>query len=143
MITSTNVRSGDRSIRASIESPRLREIAVPSSPSPAAAQPDFVVVLVTVPDAAVGETIARALLAERLAACVSRVGPVRSLFRWKGEVDAADEQLLVVKARRSALPRVETLLKKLHPYEVPELLALPVVGGGAAYLDWLAAETDA
>jgi periplasmic divalent cation tolerance protein len=137
------VRSGDRIIRASIESPRLREIAVPSPPSPAASDHAFVVVLVTVPDAAVGETIARALLAERLAACVNRLGPVRSLFRWQGRIDAADEQLLVIKARRSALPRLEARLKSLHPYEVPELLALPVVAGGAAYLDWLASETDA
>jgi periplasmic divalent cation tolerance protein len=137
------VRSGDRIIAASIESPRLRETAVPSSPSPAASERAFVVVLVTVPDAEVGETIARALLAERLAACVNRLGPVRSLFRWQGRIDSADEQLLVVKARRSALARLESRLKQLHPYEVPELLALPVVAGGAAYLDWLAAETDA
>ena len=116
---------------------------MPSSPSPDRSERDFVVVLVTVPDASVGEAIAKALLSERLAACVNRVGGVRSLFRWQGKLDSADEQLLIVKARRSALPKVEARVKQLHPYEVPELLALPVVAGGAAYLDWLAAETDA
>jgi periplasmic divalent cation tolerance protein len=137
------VRSGDRIIGASIESPRLRETAVPSSCPPADSERAFVVVLVTVPDAAVGATIARALLDLRLAACVNRLGPLHSLFRWQGRVDSADEQLLIVKARASAVGRIEELLKKLHPYEVPELLALPVVAGGAAYLGWLAAETDA
>lgn len=116
---------------------------MPSSRPPAPSERDFVVVLVTVPDAATGEAIAQALLSERLAACVNRVGPVRSLFRWQGKIDAADEQLLVVKARLSALERLMARVKGLHPYEVPELLALPVVAGGGAYLDWLAAETDA
>jgi periplasmic divalent cation tolerance protein len=137
------VRNGDRIIGASIESPRLRETAVPSSSPPADSERAFVVVLVTVPDAAVGETIAKALLDARLAACVNRVGPVHSLFRWQGRLDSADEQLLLVKARRSALARIEALVQQLHPYELPELLALPVVAGGAAYLGWLAAETDA
>lgn len=116
---------------------------MPLSPSPGPSERDFVVVLVTVPDEATGEAIARALTSERLAACVNRVTAVRSLFRWQGKVDAADEQLLVIKARRSALARLEARVKQLHPYDVPELLALPVVAGGAAYLDWLAAETDA
>jgi periplasmic divalent cation tolerance protein len=114
-----------------------------SSPSQAPSERDFVVVLVTVPDARVGETIAKALLTERLAACVNRIEAVRSLFRWQGKLDSADEELLIVKARHSALARLEARVKQLHPYEVPELLALPVVAGGAAYLDWLAAETDA
>lgn len=116
-----------------------------SSPSPAAANRDraFVVVLVTVPDVEVGDRLARALVDERLAACVNRVGPIRSHFRWKGELDAADEHLLVIKARASALPRLEERVRALHPYEVPEVLALPVAGGSAAYLDWLAAESDA
>jgi periplasmic divalent cation tolerance protein len=103
----------------------------------------FVVALVTVPDVATAEKIADALLAERLAACVNRVGPLHSRFRWKGALDAADEQLLLIKARRSALTRIEARIRGLHPYEVFELLALPVAAGSAPYLSWLAAETDA
>ena len=103
----------------------------------------FVVALVTVPDVATAERIADALLAERLAACVNRVGPVRSRFRWKGALDAADELLLLIKARASSLPRIEERIRALHPYEVFELLALPVAAGSAAYLAWLAAETGA
>jgi periplasmic divalent cation tolerance protein len=103
----------------------------------------FVVALVTVPDVATAEKIADALLAERLAACVNRVGPVRSRFRWKGALDAADELLLLIKARASSLPRIEERIRALHPYEVFELLALPVAAGSAAYLAWLAAETGA
>jgi len=103
----------------------------------------FVVALVTVPDVATAERIADALLAERLAACVNRVGPVRSRFRWKGALDAADELLLLIKTRASSLPRIEERIRALHPYEVFELLALPVAAGSAAYLAWLAAETGA
>lgn len=103
----------------------------------------FVVALVTVPDVATADRIADALLAERLAACVNRVGPVRSRFRWKGALDAADELLLLIKARASSLPRIEERIRALHPYEVFELLALPVAAGSAAYLAWLAAETGA
>ena len=111
---------------------------------PPSSQPaDVVVALVTVPDAATGDRIAEALVGERLAACVNRVGPIRSRYRWKGAVESADEQLLLIKARASAIPRIEARLRALHPYEVFELLALPVAGGSAAYLDWLAAESDA
>lgn len=103
----------------------------------------FVVALVTVPDVATAEKIADALLSGRLAACVNRVGPLHSRFRWKGALDAAEEQLLLIKARRSALARIEARIRALHPYEVFELLALPVAIGSAPYLAWLAAETDA
>ncbi len=109
----------------------------------ARAAPRFVVALVTVPDAATGERIADALVGERLAACVNRVGPLRSRFRWKGALDACDEHLLLIKARASALARLARRVRALLPYEVPEVLALPVAGGSAAYLAWLAAETDA
>ncbi len=107
----------------------------------AASRDRFVVVLVSVPDAACGDQIARALLDEKLAACVSRVGPVRSLFRWKGAVDAADEQMLVIKTRRDLCARVEQTVARLHPYEVPEVIALPIVAGADSYLRWIETET--
>lgn len=103
----------------------------------------FVVVLVTVPDAACGEKIARALVTERLAACVNRVGPLRSTFRWNGELDTAAEHLLVIKARASAFARLRARVERLHPYDVPEVIALPLVRGAEEYLRWLAAESDA
>jgi periplasmic divalent cation tolerance protein len=107
--------------------------AAPSDP--------FVVILVTVPDPECGERIARALLDERLAACVNRIGPIHSLYRWEGKVEAADEHLLVIKTRGGLRARIETAVAKLHPYEVPEVVALPIAGGSARYLAWIAAET--
>ena len=109
----------------------------------AAPSETFTVVLVTVPDADCGEKIARSLLEQRLAACVNRIGPIRSLFRWEGKIDAADEHLLVIKTRRERFERLSAAITKLHPYEVPEILLLPVAGGSPAYLRWLAAETSA
>jgi len=128
------------------DSGRPRGSVSASGSGPDSNPPDpgaFVVALVTVPDVATAEKIADALLAERLAACVNRVGPLHSRFRWKGALDTAEEQLLLIKARRSALTRIEARIRGLHPYEVFELLALPVAAGSAPYLAWLAAETDA
>jgi periplasmic divalent cation tolerance protein len=108
----------------------------------AATRAPFVVVLVTVPDRATGEKIARALLDERLAACVNRLGPVRSLFRWQGKIDEGDEHLLLIKTRRDLFERVEQAVARLHPYEVLEVIALPIVAGAASYLHWIDAETE-
>lgn len=109
---------------------------------PGLAPDDFVVVLVTVPDPASGERIATALVEERLAACVNRIPGVTSLFRWQGQVESAGEELLLVKARKSCLDDLERRVVALHPYDVPEVLALPVHFSSAAYLRWLHEETD-
>ena len=82
-----------------------------------------------------------ALVEERLAACVSRVDGMVSLFRWQGALEQADESLLLVKTTSARYPALETRLRQLHPYDVPEILALPLLAGSAPYLDWLAAET--
>ena len=82
--------------------------------------------------------IGRALVEERLAACVNVVGPIRSIYRWQGAVEEADEHLLVVKARAADVPALEARVRALHSYDVPEVLALPVTAGSAAYLAWLA-----
>lgn len=116
---------------------------MPTAPRSSHNAVELVVVLVTAPDAQCGEKIARALLEARLAACVSRLGPVRSLFWWEGRVDAADEQLLLIKTRRQLLAQVEAAVEKLHPYEVPEVVALPIVAGSLRYLRWAAQETAA
>ena len=102
---------------------------------------DFIVVLVTVPNAEEGNRIARLLVAERLAACVNVVGPIRSIYRWEGAVEEASEHLLVVKARNADFDALDARVRVLHSYEVPEVLALPVTGGSAAYLAWLDAAT--
>ncbi|CAN5815295.1 divalent-cation tolerance protein CutA [soil metagenome] len=101
---------------------------------------DVVVVLVACPDEEVAGTIARALVEERLAACVHVSAAGRSVYRWKGAVEEARELLLVVKARGDRLDALAARIVALHPYAVPEVLALPVARGLAPYLAWLRAE---
>lgn len=98
---------------------------------------DAVVVLVACPDEPTATSIARALVEERLAACVNVTGEVRSVYRWQGSVEEARERLLVVKARADRLEALAARIVALHPYDVPELLALPLARGLAPYLDWL------
>jgi periplasmic divalent cation tolerance protein len=98
---------------------------------------DAVVVLVTAGSREEAGRIGTALVTERLAACVNLIGPVRSIYRWQGSIEEADEWQLVVKARAADLSALEARVKALHSYDVPEILALPVYGGSAAYLAWL------
>lgn len=98
-------------------------------------------VLTTTPSSEVAEKIARALVEGGLAACVNVVGKVRSVYRWKGEVVEEDEYLVFIKTRRDLLPQVESRIKALHPYEVPEIISLPVTGGSLEYLGWIEAST--
>jgi periplasmic divalent cation tolerance protein len=84
------------------------------------------------------ERIAVELVERRLAGCVQIAGPIRSTYRWQGKVENADEWLCIAKTERGQLAAIEQLLATLHPYEVPELIATPIVDGGAAYLKWLA-----
>jgi len=102
---------------------------------------DFVVVLVTTGSAEESARLGRALVEERLAGCVNVVGPIRSIYRWQGAIEDAAEYLLVVKARAADVPALERRVRALHSYEVPEVLALPVGAGAAAYLTWLADAT--
>jgi periplasmic divalent cation tolerance protein len=103
---------------------------------------EFVVVLVTAGSADEAARIGRALVEARLAACANVVGPIRSIYRWQGEIEDAPEHLLLVKARASDVGALEAEVRARHSYDVPEVLALPVRGGSAAYLAWLAASTD-
>jgi len=99
------------------------------------------VTLVTAPDADTADRIARALVDERLAACVNLVPGVRSVYRWEGAVEEAEEVLLVVKSRRDRAAALAARVKALHPYEVPEVLSLSAAGGSEAYLDWVQRES--
>ena len=99
------------------------------------------VVLVTTGSEAEAETIATALLEERLAACVTILSPVRSLYRWQGKIADDREWLLVIKTRAERFAAVESRVRSLHSYEVPEVIGLPLLAGAAGYLDWILAET--
>ena len=100
---------------------------------------DKIVVLSTCAAQADAERLARALVEGRLAACVNVVPGVRSFYRWKGEIDSGVEFLLIIKTSRDLFPALRAEMEKLHPYEVPELLALPVVAGAENYLSWFQA----
>lgn len=106
-------------------------------------QTDFIVVLITVPSSEVGERIAAALLEKKLAACVNILPRVTSIYTWKGAVQKDQELMLVVKTRLELFhDRLVPAVKAIHPYDVPEIIALPLVLGSPDYLDWIAAETQ-
>ena len=102
---------------------------------------DALVVLVTTPSPERAAEIARALVEERLAACGNVVPGLRSIYRWEGEVHDDAEALLVLKTTRGRLEALRERVLALHPYEVPEVIALPIEAGNARYLEWIAAET--
>ena len=99
--------------------------------------------LSTCPDAETAARIARTLVEERLAACVNRVPGIQSIYRWQGEINDDAEVLLVIKTTRERFGALRARLSELHPYEVPELIALEIADGLPAYLDWLVRETAA
>jgi periplasmic divalent cation tolerance protein len=98
---------------------------------------DAVVVLVTTPSAEVAAEIARTLVREKLAACGNVVPAIRSIYLWKGELHDEGEALLVLKAPRRRLDELTDRIVALHPYEVPEVIALPIEGGHEPYIDWI------
>jgi|SRR5688572_26817872 periplasmic divalent cation tolerance protein len=100
-----------------------------------------VVVLVTAPSADEAARIGRALVDARLAACVNVVGPIRSIYRWQDAVEDEAEHLMIVKARRGDVDALAARVRALHPYDVPEVIALDVVAGSEPYLAWLADAT--
>ncbi|MGI8772333.1 MAG: divalent-cation tolerance protein CutA [Acidobacteriaceae bacterium] len=96
------------------------------------------ILLTTVATTQDAERIATTLVAEQLAACVNILPGVRSVYRWQGKVESAEECLLLLKTDEQHRPRLETRLKELHPYDLPELLVLAPEGGSAQYLAWIA-----
>jgi periplasmic divalent cation tolerance protein len=87
------------------------------------------------------DRLADALVERRLGGCVQIIGPVRSVYCWKGAVERADEWLLLIKTTRDAYAAVETAIRELHSYECPEIIATPIEAGSDAYLQWLADQT--
>jgi periplasmic divalent cation tolerance protein len=99
---------------------------------------DAIVVLVTCASSAEARRIATSLVKMRLAACGSISGAkVDSIYRWKGKVEKAREVLLILKSMRKAFPKLEREIRRMHSYEVPEIIALPIAAGSGAYLDWI------
>lgn len=101
--------------------------------------PAILLCLCTCPDAASAQKLAETLVGERLAACVNRLPGVLSTYRWQGEVATEEEELLLIKTTTDRYGALEARLPELHPYELPELIALPLDHGLAAYLDWVRA----
>jgi periplasmic divalent cation tolerance protein len=97
----------------------------------------YQLVLTTCPDATAAEAIARALVEGRLAACVNVLPPMRSIYRWRGAVESAEEQLLIAKIRVADYAKVEHLIQQVHPYELPEVVAIPIADGLPGYLAWI------
>lgn len=99
------------------------------------------VVLVTVPEAPLAEKIAKGLVEEKLAACVNEIPGVISRYIWEGQLQTAEEILLLIKTRAGLLPQVIEYVKENHSAKVPEIVSLPILGGDRSYLDWLGANT--
>ncbi|MFO7541753.1 MAG: divalent-cation tolerance protein CutA [Thiobacillus sp.] len=99
-------------------------------------------ILTNLPDVARAEKLAHALIESRAAACVNVLAACRSIYRWRNAVETADEIPLLIKTTAANYPMVEEIVRALHPYEVPELIAMPITYGLPAYLDWVATETQ-
>lgn len=102
---------------------------------------DLVLVLSTAPDDERAESWARALVEERLAACVNVHGPMVSVYRWKGVIERDGERQVVIKTTRDRLAALEARLRELHSYELPEFVVVPVMGGSDPYLRWVTDQT--
>lgn len=100
------------------------------------------IVLTTLADEQETEKFAAALIERRLAACVNIVGPIRSIYRWKGKVEREKEFLLIIKTTSEQASRLEAAFKELHPYELPERIELSVEGGSETYLSWVTGEVQ-
>lgn len=99
----------------------------------------YIQVVTTLPDQHGAEQLATRLLDLRLAACV-QISPCTSWYRWQGKVEQGSEIVCIIKSRRDLFPELYRAIRAMHPYEVPEILALPVVDGGASYMQWLEEE---
>ena len=103
---------------------------------------NVLLVLTNCPDVEVADRIARTIVEQQLAACVNRLAPVESVYRWQGAVERATEVPLLIKTTRERYAEIEQAIRALHPYEVPEIIAMPVSAGLASYLRWVADETQ-
>ncbi|MDD5330987.1 MAG: divalent-cation tolerance protein CutA [Sulfuricella sp.] len=98
-------------------------------------------VITNLPDRDAARELAGKLVEQRLAACVNILAPCESVYRWQGNIEKAQEVPLLIKTLRAHYDKVEKTIRQCHPYELPEIIAIPIAAGLPAYLDWLAAET--
>lgn len=103
---------------------------------------DVLIVLTNLPDTDSADRLARQLIEQRAAACVNRLAPCVSTYRWQGAIETATEVPLLIKTTRTAYPRLEQAIREAHPYELPEIVAIPADRGLPAYLAWVGQETD-
>ncbi|HEY5993069.1 MAG TPA: divalent-cation tolerance protein CutA [Gallionellaceae bacterium] len=101
----------------------------------------LLLVLTNLPDQASAQRLASALVEQHAAACVNILAPCTSMYRWQGKLESASEVPLLIKTTRAAYPRLEALVREHHPYELPEIIAVPVETGLTGYLQWVAQET--
>lgn len=98
---------------------------------------EYIQVVTTVNSKELAEKITSRLMEKRLAACVQVTSPITSVYRWKGKIETAEEWFCVIKTRRRLYREVEENIKALHPYEVPEIVAFPIISGSSDYLGWI------
>jgi len=118
-------------------------VTLPTEPAGNPATHSSILILTTLPERSTAEALARELLATRLAACIQIGATAQSLYHWRGEIETATEIPLAIKTRAGLYPRVEETIRRHHPYELPEIVAVPIAYGLPAYLAWIVAETDA
>lgn len=102
---------------------------------------ETLLILNTCPDRESAEQIAGMLVSEKLAACVNLIDNISSIYRWQGGIEQDSETLLLIKSRKEHYASIEAAIQQHHPYEVPEVIALPIEGGAPNYLDWIAQST--
>jgi len=102
---------------------------------------EILLVVTNLPDAPSAARLAQQLIEARAAACVNQLAPCNSTYRWQGKIESATEVTLLIKTTRAAYPRLEKLIQVAHPYELPEIIAVPVTAGLPAYLNWIDYET--
>ena len=102
---------------------------------------DALLVLTNLPDRAAAEKLADALVEKRVAACVNILAPCRSVYRWKGAVQREEEHPMLIKTTAGRYPALEAAIRASHPYELPEIIAVPIGRGLPAYLEWVVSET--
>jgi len=103
---------------------------------------DVIMIFSTVSSKGEAEKIARALIGKRVAACVSMFGPIKSMYWWDGKIEESEEYLLIIKTTRSKYGELEGIISKIHSYQVPEILAIPIVSALKEYIEWLREELE-
>lgn len=111
--------------------------------SPSSENNSAILVLTNMPDQDSAETIAHALVSRKLAACVNMLAPCQSCYQWQGKIETATEMPLLIKTTAERYAELEQVIRELHPYELPEIIHVPITGGFPAYLTWLHQETQA